>query len=132
MCGANRRFPGTRNKVLVVEDHDLVLEAIQAMVTSLGYDVMTAANAETAFAVLAETSVDLVLADIDLGQGLSGVDLAIRVQAQRPSPAVVLMSGVKRPINAAALDFVFLMKPFSKAELRPAMEAARRLAEAGD
>ncbi len=112
------RLSGTL--VLCEDDAGLRRLALQVLRRN-GFDVLEAATAEDALAVSAahEDTIDLLISDVVL-PGLSGSELASRLQDEQPDLLVLLMSGT------ASLDVIshltpgsasFLAKPFRPSEL---------------
>ena len=101
-------------KVLLVDDHPLILSALQSVIQGLGDDV-TVAGVETADAareaLAADSDYDLVLLDLALGQ-TDGFDLLAELRLAHPSVPVVVVSAserasdVIRAIDLGAMGFV--------------------------
>jgi len=100
--------------VVLAEDEDLVRNYISAMLQQNGFRVLRASNAERALVTCRETpNISVVLSDIEMGFGMSGIELAKCLSDERPEIRVVLMSGapgMKRV--AVANHFPFILKPF--------------------
>lgn len=79
-------------KVLVVDDDPAVRKSIDRVLTSKGYAVITAENGEEALRKLNEEKYDLVYTDIRM-PGMSGLEVAEQVKAQRPWTPVVIITG---------------------------------------
>ena len=77
--------------VLVVDDTPLNLKLLSVLLISRGYVVKTAISAEEALVVLATFEPALVLLDLRL-PGMSGVDLARQLRADRAYDRVVLVA----------------------------------------
>lgn len=99
-------------RVLIVDDHDGFLAAATALLTTSGFEVVGSAvdGESTVDAVLAHHP-DLVLVDLQL-PGIDGVDVAYRLNALDPAPAVILVSSrddageEPRVVSAPALGFI--------------------------
>jgi signal transduction histidine kinase/ActR/RegA family two-component response regulator len=115
-------------RVLVVEDNNEVAEATAAMLTDAGYRVTRAASAWAAFDLLGKgEAFDVILSDIVMEGGMSGLELAQRVLKENPSQPIVLMTGYSEALSSADLKNVsVLLKPFSQQEVRAALAAARK------
>jgi signal transduction histidine kinase/CheY-like chemotaxis protein len=113
-------------RVFLVEDNAAVAEAIEAMLTSLGFTVARAAEASSALARLeGGDSADVVLSDIVM-DGMSGLDLARRLRAVRPDLPIVLMTGYSEALaGRPSEDFPILAKPFGPQDLTGAIGRAR-------
>ena len=106
--------------VLVVEDESEVLEIVQDALERRGLQVSTALSDRAAYAVLAgeARSFSLLIADINLGEGVTGFDVARRARQLQPDLQVIYITG-----HAAHLDrfgvpnAVMFPKPFYPDEL---------------
>ncbi|MCW8086091.1 PAS domain S-box protein [Sabulicella glaciei] len=111
-----------RGTVLLVDDEDLVRLSTADMLIELGYKVVEAASAEEALRLLNRgLNPDVVVTD-HLMPGVSGTDLARRLQAERPSIKVLVMSGYAETAGIAP-DLPRLAKPFREAELAESLAA---------
>ena len=78
-------------RILLVEDEAIVALAEKRLLEENGYLVVRAKSGEEAVAVaVSEQSVDLVLMDIDLGDGIDGTEAARRILSRRELPVVFL------------------------------------------
>jgi CheY-like chemotaxis protein len=123
-----------QEKILLVEDNDLVRDCLVELLSDAEMDVIAAVSGPAAVALLDEQPAAL-LADLRLGAGMSGRELAAVARRRCPGIAVVLMSG-----DAGALEHgsdgseTLLPKPFGTKELMQAIREARaggRVANAG-
>ena len=107
-------------RILVVEDNELVADAIVRGLAMAGFAVDRAANAESAAAALAAEHFDLALLDIGL-PGADGLTLLKRLRSDgKTLPVMVLTARDTLAAKVEALDLGaddFLMKPFEQAEL---------------
>ncbi len=103
--------------VIVVDDDPAVRAAVADSLRDGGYEVKEAASGEGALRRLERTArAAVVVADVDLGDGMNGLELANAVRRMRPITGVLLMSGTDlRP--ARVVEGEFLAKPFSVDEL---------------
>jgi signal transduction histidine kinase/DNA-binding response OmpR family regulator len=106
-------------RVLVVEDDPQVLAVTVQVLRELGYEVVTAANAQAAMERLeAGEPVDLLFSDVVMPGGCNGVELARRATAMRPNLKVLLSSGyVGEAAAMAAEAFELIDKPYEQASL---------------
>ena len=117
--------PLRRSAVLVVDDEEGVRDTIARFLEREGHEVLTAADLGEARRALAERDVFLVLTDITLGVGESGLDLLAELSSTRPELPVVVMtahSDVDTAVEAlkqGAHDY--LSKPFAFEMLRAAV-----------
>jgi DNA-binding LytR/AlgR family response regulator len=115
-------------KILIVEDESLVAMDMADMLTRLGYEVLSPAYSyEEATTRLEEEKPDFVLADINLGGGKTGIDLAHLVRSKYKLPLVFLTSYTDKETVAKAAATQpggYLIKPFSQDELFASIEVA--------
>lgn len=111
---ARDRLKGVR--VLLVEDDAAVREIASGLLRDLGCEVATAENGASALEALAEgVAFDLLMSDVIMPGGVSGVDLARSVSVGRPDMAVLLTTGYAGDRMGAApadLPWPVLRKPF--------------------
>jgi CheY-like chemotaxis protein len=117
---------GDGQRLLVVEDDPDVRQLIVMQLASLGYAVHAAASGPEALAHLATGApVDLLLSDIVMPGGMSGLDVAAAAGAVRPGMRVLYMSGYSEGGShkgrIAAEGAQLLAKPFSKVQLSEAV-----------
>jgi PAS domain S-box-containing protein len=116
------------SRVLLVEDDPQVAELIDAMLNDLGHSVIRAGGVDEALVRLEQdVGIQLVLSDVIMPGGKSGVDLAEQLAATRPGLPVVLCSGYTGGDQgrARAGDWPFISKPFSLETLAQALARAR-------
>lgn len=116
--GGQDRAPQT---ILVVEDEVLIRLEVCDYLRDCGYQVVEAATADEALAILgSDVRVDLVFSDVQMPGRLDGFGLAHWIRANRPELKVLLTSGLVRTSELAAelCDYGPLMdKPFSRQAL---------------
>jgi len=115
--------------VLVVEDDEAVRAHIDRVLTSLGYKVLSRIDGPSALRLVEEdVDFDLLLTDVMLPGGMSGVQVANRVKEMRPGIPVLYVSGYAKDMVDAAgrttADIHFLQKPFLRGELGRKVRAA--------
>ncbi|MET4324531.1 PAS domain S-box-containing protein [Bradyrhizobium sp. i1.15.2] len=112
--------------VLVVDDDLLVLENTAAMLDDLGHIVVEARSGDEALALLRRTrTVDLVVTDYAM-PGMTGLQLASAVAAERPGTVILLSTGYAEIPSDERSSLPRLSKPFDQAALAKAIEAAMR------
>lgn len=105
--------------VLVVEDNPDVGAFAEDLLTELGYRVTLVASAPAALAALAsaDSAFDVVFSDVEMA-GMSGLELAARLQTTHPALPVVLCSGYSHNLYEHGLpNNDLLHKPYSVAQL---------------
>jgi PAS domain S-box-containing protein len=122
---AKRRAAPMR-RVLLVEDEVSVGDMVEAMLTDLGHEVLRADAAPGALEILRKrTRIDLLLTDMIMPGGKTGVELAREAAALRPGLPVILSSGYTGDAlgEAAEAPWPLLAKPYSADALAAAIEA---------
>nr|WP_255635416.1 ATP-binding protein [Azospirillum sp. 412522] len=118
-------------RILVVEDNPLVLMATVEGLTEEGFTVETAEDGVTALKLLeTDRNFDLVVSDVVMPGGVSGIDLARHVREHWPELRVLLASGYS-PESLATMGAdtaSVLAKPFTPDQLAARI---RSLAQAG-
>ncbi|WP_445217376.1 ATP-binding protein [Bradyrhizobium sp. Pa8] len=117
-----RKVVGGTETILCVEDDRDVRQYVTVQLESLGYKVISAANATEALAIVAEgTPFDLLFTDIVMAGGVNGRELAEQMVAARPSLRVLFTSGYAydslHAQGRATMGAPLLAKPYRKAEL---------------
>jgi CheY-like chemotaxis protein len=118
-------------RILIVEDNPLNMKLVSFMMTSRGYEVRTAGDAQEALAVLATFEPRLILMDLQL-PGMDGFELTRRLKADERTRAIVIialtayaMKGDEQKARDAGCDG-YLSKPIDTTALRAVL--ARHLA----
>ena len=124
---------GAKTRVVVAEDEVLIRLDLAEMLTEEGYEVVgQAGDGETAVDLTTELQPDLVVMDVKMPK-LDGISAAEKIATARIAPVVMLTAFSQRELvdrasQAGAMAYV--VKPFGKADLIPAIEVARaRFAE---
>ncbi|WLB56219.1 ATP-binding protein [Bradyrhizobium japonicum] len=117
-----RKVVGGAETILCVEDDRDVRRYVTVQLESLGYKVISAADATEALALVAEgTPFDLLFTDIVMAGGVNGRELAEQMVAARPSLRVLFTSGYAydslHAQGRATMGAPLLAKPYRKAEL---------------
>jgi DNA-binding response OmpR family regulator len=114
---------------LVVEDDDIVADAIQRGLSAANYEVLRVASAEAAQAALADEEFALAVIDVGL-PGSDGLTLVRRVRALgKNMPTLILTARSTLNDKVKALDLGaddFMSKPFETAELAARCRALMR------
>jgi response regulator NasT len=120
-------------RVLIAEDEALIRLDLKEMLQEEGYDVVgEVGDGQQAVDRAAELRPDLVILDIQMPV-LDGLSAAEKIAADRIAPVIVLTAFSQRDLVERARDagaMAYLVKPFNKNDLVPAIEVARaRFAE---
>ena len=127
------RVSGDPLRVVIAEDEALIRLDLKEMLEEEGYSVVAeAGDGETAVERVLELRPDLAILDVKMPV-LDGISAAERIAAERVAPVVILTAFSQRELVERARDagaMAYLVKPFTKADLVPAIEmAVSRFAE---
>ena len=101
--------------IMIIEDEPLIAMDIEEMVESLGHRVVgTARTHKEATALFNKTQPKMVLADIQLADGSSGIDAVNEILASTPVPVIFITAFPERLLTGERPEPAFLVtKPFS-------------------
>ena len=108
-------------RILVVDDEENIRFSFKKLLTSAGYEVVTAAHLIDARAILAANEFDVAVIDRILSDGQNGIDLVKYIRDVQPFCEPVLMSGYPTFSSAAETlqfeTFAYLTKPVKQKKL---------------
>lgn len=114
-------------RALVVEDETLIRLDIVETLKEAGYTVVgEAGSGEEAMQLAAELEPDLIVMDVKMS-GIDGITAAKRIMAEQQCAVVMLTAFSQKEIVDRARDagaMAFVVKPFTPADLIPAVEIA--------
>jgi FixJ family two-component response regulator len=120
------RYPMSKQVVAVIDDDPSMRKSLTRLLRAHGYDCETWNSAEEFLDGFATSQANCLLIDINLGPGLSGIELCKRLKALGRFLNVIIMTGVdiqqnnKEAIKAGCN--AYLHKPFSSKALIDAVE----------
>jgi len=106
--------------ILLVDDEASVRRFVHTALLEFGYeDILDAGDAERAVDIVEKIGkpIHLLLSDIMLGGGATGIDLAKTVTDSRPATKVILMSGYPNQPIELKPGWQFIPKPFVPSQL---------------
>ncbi len=113
-------------KVLIVDDERNVRDILERKLKSIGYQTKSVENADRAISALQEDSWPVVMTDLSMPGGMTGMDLLKKIKEDDVSVEVIIMTGfatVKNAVEAmkeGAYDYV--TKPFQLHEIENTLE----------
>ncbi len=123
-----------RGTILFVEDEPTVRQTTATMLRRIGYRVLEAAHGPEALGVWQRevAGIDLLLADLVMPEGMSGVELGETLRRSKPALGIVIISGYADEIvkgdDGTRANFTFVAKPFDFPALA---EIVRQTLESG-
>jgi response regulator NasT len=119
--------PPLTTRVVIAEDEALIRLDLKEMLEEEGYSVVgEAGDGETAVKLAEEHRPDLVILDVKMPV-LDGISAAERIAGEKLAPVLMLTAFSQRELVERARDagaMAYLVKPFSKSDLVPAIEMA--------
>jgi DNA-binding NtrC family response regulator len=115
-------------RILVVEDEQAIRLALKGLLSREGYEIELAGDGAEAIARLGDDEFDLVLTDLSLGRGPSGMEVLEHAKQRRPGTAVVMITAhgnekvAVEAMKTGADDYV--PKPFDNDEIRVVVRRA--------
>ena len=109
--------------ILVVEDEQLLREMQRSMLEGCGHRVLEAGSSERALEIWNDRGedIDLLLTDMVLSRGMSGMELAKRLVERRPGLKIIFTTGrILRDLDREDLEKInarFLQKPYQGEDL---------------
>jgi CheY-like chemotaxis protein/DNA-directed RNA polymerase specialized sigma24 family protein len=115
-----------RTSVLIIEDEPLIALDIQTLVEQLGHDVATIARTHTeAVCAALKRRPGLILADIQLADGSSGLDAVNEILGTQEVPVIFITAFPERFLTGQAPEPAFLItKPFSADSVKAVISQA--------
>jgi two-component system, response regulator PdtaR len=124
---SSSHVPSTTTRVVIAEDEALIRLDLKEMLEEEGYSVVgEAGDGETAVKLTGELRPDLVILDVKMPV-LDGISAAERIAGEKLAPVLMLTAFSQRELVERARDagaMAYLVKPFTKSDLVPAIEMA--------
>jgi response regulator NasT len=119
--------PPLTTRVVIAEDEALIRLDLKEMLEEEGYTVVgEAGDGEQAVELAREHRPDLVILDVKMPK-LDGISAAEKIAAESIAPVLMLTAFSQRDLVERARDagaMAYLVKPFSKSDVVPAIEMA--------
>jgi DNA-binding NtrC family response regulator len=127
------RQPRKQLRVFVVDDEFIIASTLGLILRNKGFDAVSFKGPLEALEAARSLNPDLLISDVVM-PGFSGIELAIRLQAQSPHCKVLLFSGqaataeLLEAARAKGYDFEILSKPVHPIELLKKIAETTRIA----
>ncbi len=117
-----------KTKILIVEDNPIVAEDLKTKLIHLGYDITaTAYSGEQALESLKYQRPDIALMDIRLGDGMNGIDTALKLKEIYAVSVIYLTAHADDDTISQAKatePYGYIVKPFDDTEIKSVIEIA--------
>lgn len=114
-------------RVLIADDDGLTLMVLRKILVAMDHTVVgEAADGQQAVTLAQETNPDLVILDIRM-PNMDGLEAARAIQSHQATPVIILSAHAESGLGSEAADagaHAYLVKPFTAAQLKPAIELA--------
>lgn len=114
---------------IICDDEQFSRALVSSVVEQLGYTVYSCASATETIALVDEIDPDLIVIDLDLGEGPTGIDVVQHVQQHMPWIAAVILTGHRSP-QLVRKDLPRTLEGMSylvKSDLRSAQDLAKAI-----
>jgi DNA-binding response OmpR family regulator len=110
-------------KIAIIDDDPDILDASSLVLTSKGYEVITATNPDDGYKIVKENSPDLIILDVMMNEPDDGFFLAQKFRKEKISSPIIMYTSVSRSLG---MDFgvnelvpveEFVEKPISPEQL---------------
>ena len=118
----------TKEKILIIEDEQIIRNFMQAILSAKGYDVLLARSGAMADTMIASHCPDLIILDLGLPD-TDGMNILTKVREWSKVPVIVVSARSHESDKVAALDAGaddYLPKPFGPEELPARIPTAIR------
>jgi len=125
--------PNGHQRVMLVDDEEMVLQCEEEVLRSLGYRVMPFSGPHAALEFLRHSpqAIDMIVTDLTM-PGMSGMEFAEEACAIKPGIPIVIATGYSERLRREQLERLgieqVLLKPFSRDELAKTMQTANKKA----
>lgn len=113
--------------VLVIEDNVIALDELEYRLLNMGYNVETAVNGNEAIEKVKMFNPDIILSDINLGDGIDGIEAVNEINKDKHIPVIYVTAyDDKETLERANTSdpYGYIVKPVKERELRIAVDIA--------
>ncbi|OPX93957.1 MAG: Blue-light-activated protein [Syntrophorhabdus sp. PtaB.Bin006] len=119
---AEEAIPRGRERILFIDDEEMLVEMGQGLLEKVGYEVVTTTSSIEALSLIRDdpSQFDLVITDQTMPD-ITGISLAREILVVRPDIPIILCTGHSESVSSEKVKEMgireFLMKPLTKREL---------------
>jgi CheY-like chemotaxis protein len=123
-----KTMPGTKPRVLIADDEAVIADTLATILSHAGFETQAVYSGEEALEMVHPFTPDMLISDVIM-QGISGIEMAIKVRTMLPSCKILLFSGQACTANllqkarAQGHEFEILTKPIHPSDLLARLHA---------
>lgn len=115
-------------RLLIIDDEETLVSSLKTFLTIKGYEVAVATNGRDGIRLLGEFSPELLLLDLNLSEGITGLDVLKKTKSIKPELKIVVLTGFGDEEDVAEeclrLGAVkFLCKPLSGHQIAETLDS---------
>lgn len=117
----------TKQKILFIDDEEIVLRSCRRIFASSGYEIDTALSGEEGLSKALSQDYDIVVTDLKM-PGIGGMEVLSRLRKEKPETTVIIFTGyasidtAREALKNGAFDYI--PKPFTPDEIREVIKNA--------
>ena len=119
---------GDREKILIIDDEALQQDIADKMLTALGYQVSSVSSGEDGIEYLKKNSVDLLVLDMIMPPGISGLETYKQIIKLHPGQKAIIVSGFSENKDVKNIQKIgagqFVKKPYTMLHIGAAVRQA--------
>lgn len=117
-----------KRKLLIIDDEESLSSSLKVFLSIKGYEVVTAGNGSEGIERVRDFDPELLLLDLHLAEGLSGMSVLRKAKSIKPNLNVIVLTGFGEEEEVAGecnkLGAVrFLCKPLTAYQIKEALDA---------
>lgn len=116
------------DKILIIEDNVFIIDELEIRLCNLGYTVIgKAISGAEAIKIAEDSTPDLIISDIDLGEGIDGIETIETINSKQNIPVIYLTAFDDDLLVSRAQTtepYAYLTKPVQEKELSIAIKMA--------
>jgi DNA-binding response OmpR family regulator len=125
-----KTMPRTKRRVLITDDEEVIADTLAMILSQAGFEARAVYSGETALEIAQTFEPNMLISDVVMPGGISGIETAIKLRALLPSCRVLLFSGQASTSNllekarVQGHQFDILTKPVHPSDLLARVRAA--------
>lgn len=122
----------SNNKLIIVDDEEIILNQFKSFLTRKGYIVFTASSGEEGLNLLKTEDPDLMILDLHLTEGMQGMDVLKRALEFKPNLKVAIHSGIGQDKDAVDMCLnmgakIVLSKPIALSAVKEELDKLQKM-----